>query len=68
MTVECLACNDDVYVGRNPKIGSYVTCNGCDAEFQIVDLDPVMIEWPDYDDYTDEEEGYYDDINDEYDN
>ena len=65
--VECLACDDDIYVGSNPKIGGYVTCNSCDAEFQITDLKPTMIDWPDEDDYVDEEEGYYDDINDEFD-
>lgn len=67
MRVKCLACEDDIYVGNNPKIGGYVICHGCDAAFQITDLDPVMIDWPDDGDYFDEEEGYYDDINDEYD-
>ena len=65
--VDCLACGDDVYVGRDPKIGSYIYCNNCDAEFQIIDLDPVLIDWPEDDDYFDDEEGYYDDLNDEYD-
>ena len=64
-TVECLACDEDVYVGHNPKIGNYVICNSCDSEFQIIDLKPVMIDWPDDDDFVDEEEAYYDDIYDE---
>jgi hypothetical protein len=67
LTAECLACGDDVYMGRDPKIGSYVICHGCDAEFQIIDLKPIMIDWPDDDDYYDEEEGYYDDIDDDND-
>ena len=67
VTVECLVCNDDVYVGQNPKVGSYVTCNGCDAEFQIVDLEPVLIDWPEFDDYVDDEEGYYNDIDEDND-
>ncbi len=67
LMVECLACEDDVYIGSNPKIGSYVICNSCDAEFQIIDLDPVLIDWPEYDDYTDDDEGYYDDVYDELD-
>ena len=66
-TVDCLACNDDVYIGSSPKIGNYVICNSCDAEFVIIDLEPVLIDWPDFDDYNDDDEGYYDDINDEYD-
>jgi hypothetical protein len=67
VTVECLACKDDVYVGQNPKIGNYVFCHSCDAEFQIIDLEPVMIDWPDYNGFSDEDEGYYDDTYDEYD-
>ncbi len=63
--VECLACSDDVYVDRNLKIGSYVICSGCDAAFQIIDLDPVLIDWPDLDDYVDDDESYYDEIQDE---
>ena len=65
--VECLACEDDVYIDRNPKIGSYVICSNCDAAFQIIGIEPILIDWPDDDDYFDEEEGYYDDINDEND-
>ena len=67
LSAECLACGDDIYIGRTQKIGSYVICNHCDAEFQVIDLEPVLIDWPDGDDYYDEEEGYYDDIHDEYD-
>ena len=73
-TVECLACDEDVYVGRNPKVGHFVTCHNCDATFQIIDIDPVLIDWPydeddaeyeDYEDYNDDDEGYYDeDFND----
>ncbi|MFN2236380.1 MAG: hypothetical protein ACK2U1_19290 [Anaerolineales bacterium] len=67
-TVECLACDEEVYVGKNPKIGNFVTCHHCDATFQIIDIEPVLIDWPydeddefeDYEDYSDDDEGYYD--------
>ena len=64
-TVECLACEEDVYVGLNPRIGNYIICSSCDSEFQIIDLKPVMIDWPYEDDYEDEEEAYYDDLYDD---
>ena len=67
LTVECLACDEDIFIGPKPKIGKYVICNSCDAEFQIIDLEPVLIDWPIDDDYFDDDEGYYDDIDDEYD-
>ena len=65
VTVTCLVCKDEIYVGQQPKIGSYVICNGCHAEFQISDLEPLLIDWPVFDGYSDEEEGYYDDVYDE---
>ena len=65
--IECLACEEGVYVGRDPKIGDYIYCHNCDAEFQITDLDPILIDWPDEEDYFDQEEGYYDEIHDEND-
>ena len=67
MIVGCLACEDEIFVGRDSKIGSYIYCNTCDAEFQIIDIKPVLIDWPDDDDYYDGKEGYYDDINEEND-
>ena len=72
-TVECLVCEEHVYVGRNPKIGSLVTCHNCDANFQVIDIEPVLIDWPfdeDEDDEFDEHEDYDDDesyYDDEYD-
>lgn len=71
VTVECLSCSEDIYVGRNPKVGSFVTCDNCDVEFEIIDLEPVMVDWPYFEDalvdtygYYGDEEGRYDDIND----
>jgi hypothetical protein len=37
-----------------------VTCSRCDAELEVVWLDPVELDWPFIDDYDDEED-YYDD-------
>ena len=52
MTVECLSCGEDIYIGRTPKIGNYITCdNGsCQIEiidFEPIDLEPVMVDQPD---------------------
>ena len=72
-TVECLACDEDVYVGRNPKVGNFVTCHNCYETFQIIDVEPVLIDWPydeddfDDDEYTDDDEGYFDEDDDDYD-
>lgn len=55
--IECLYCNEDIYLGGNPKIGNIVECKNCESLFEIVDLEPVMIDWPFYaDDYPDDED------------
>lgn len=50
MIVECLSCGEGIYVGRNPKVGSFITCHSCDALLEIIDIEPIMIDWPYYDD------------------
>ena len=58
-TVVCHSCGEDIYVGQHPKIGNFVTCRKCCSQFEIIDLDPVLVDWPYYDDeesYGDEED------------
>ena len=47
--VECLYCGEDIQIYTNPKSGSFVTCNKCSSQFEIIDIEPVMIDWPYYD-------------------
>lgn len=63
MIVECLSCGEDVYIGHNPKVGSFITCKSCDSLLEIVDLDPIMIDWP----YYDDDESSFDSMEDESD-
>lgn len=65
-TIECLSCSKDINIDRNPKIGDFVYCNRCDSRFEIIDLDPVMVDWPYYDDDYGDDEGRYDDVDDEF--
>ena len=59
--VECLNCNEDIYVGNNPRVGNFITCKRCDSVFEIIELDPVMVDWPYSDDDDDNDEDLYDD-------
>jgi lysine biosynthesis protein LysW len=55
--VNCLSCDDEIRITRPPKIGTLVTCAECGAaEFEIVWLDPLELDWPFIDDDWDEEE------------
>ena len=47
--VECLFCGENIYVSQNFRIGSFVACRHCDSQFEITDLVPPMIDWPEYD-------------------
>ena len=60
MVVECLMCYGNIDVGVNPKISKFITCKNCEMVFEIINLNPIMIDWPYYDDdiYDDEEEYY----------
>ena len=61
--VECLDCGEAIYIRRNPTIGNIVTCDSCDSQFEIVELEPIMIDWP-YDYEYDDDENIYDEDDD----
>lgn len=67
---KCLSCGTQVPVMANDKVGMLVYCPECDAELEIIKLNPVKFDWPleDIDIDDDEEYSYhsmYDD--DDYD-
>jgi lysine biosynthesis protein LysW len=41
----CPSCGDDVRVPGNPKIGQKVSCPYCDAALEVIELDPVELDW-----------------------
>jgi lysine biosynthesis protein LysW len=60
---ECIACGSDIKFSVEPKMGLIVTC---DAELEIVWLDPLELDWPfDEDDYEEEDDYYDDDYDDD---
>ena len=50
VAVECLSCDGDIHVRSNPKIGQTITCDNCDESFVIIDVNPLMVDWPNFDD------------------
>ncbi|MGW8144619.1 MAG: hypothetical protein ACWGN2_09510 [Anaerolineales bacterium] len=63
--VKCLICNEMIDLGINYKVGKFVTCKNCESVYEIINIDPVMIDWPYYDDG---DEDFYDDFdNEQYD-
>lgn len=65
---ECISCGSEIKFSNQPKMGQTVTCPECDAELEVVWLDPVELDWPFDDDEYDEDDDYdFDDEDDEYD-
>jgi hypothetical protein len=55
-TIDCLLCSQEIYIGSNPKIGNFISCDNCDSQFEIIDLEPVLIDWFYFDEFFEEEE------------
>ncbi|NJN84388.1 MAG: hypothetical protein HC802_20320 [Caldilineaceae bacterium] len=43
--VVCLDCQRSIQLMGNPEEGDAVTCPNCQAEFELVSLEPPTIEW-----------------------
>jgi lysine biosynthesis protein LysW len=63
--VFCPECNRPVDL-KDPKLGLLVTCQSCETELEVINLDPLALDWvyygaedwetndiEDYDDYED---------------
>lgn len=47
--VKCLVCKQMIDLGINYKVGKFITCKNCESVYEIINIDPVMIDWPYYD-------------------
>lgn len=41
----CPSCGDDIKLPSHLKIGQKVTCPSCDADLEVIDLNPVELDW-----------------------
>ena len=53
-TVFCLDCDRKLTLTQDNVVGDIIICDSCEAEFQIVSIEPPEIAWL-YDDYEDED-------------
>ena len=53
----CPDCDEQVLVSGVPKIGQIVYCSSCDARLEVVEIDPLELDWAldDDDDYPDDD-------------
>lgn len=68
----CVECDEEITIGRRPRLGMKVICGYCGAHLEVVSLDPLELDWADEDDEDewdstdgfDDEPDLYDDVDD----
>jgi lysine biosynthesis protein LysW len=43
----CPDCGRRIYLSRKPWKGQPITCDYCDADLEVVDLNPPRVDWAD---------------------
>lgn len=52
----CPDCGEDITLRGTIRVGKQVTCPHCEAELEIIEADPVELDWTYDDDDWDEQE------------
>ena len=56
----CPGCDEEIYVAR-PRKGAQLTCNACNADLEVVETNPVELDWVYEDDDEWDDDDYEDD-------
>lgn len=43
----CPDCSARIYLGRKPWLGQPTTCDYCDSDLEVVQLNPPLLDWTD---------------------
>ena len=43
----CLNCGSRIHLGRRPWIGQSAFCDRCGADLEVIETNPLEIEWSD---------------------
>jgi lysine biosynthesis protein LysW len=43
----CPDCAGRLYVGKRPWVGQPVSCDHCDADLEVVQVNPLVVDWTD---------------------
>ena len=55
-TAFCLDCGYSVSLGSQPMEGQMITCPNCDASLEVINLDPLELDWAFLEPAVDKEE------------
>ena len=56
LSARCPACQTTIRFEANPELGSFIICEECEAELEVVQLRPLKLSWVDEDEYDDLED------------
>lgn len=57
----CPSCGEWVKLPDHPKIGQKITCLQCEADLEVIEVNPVELDWAFMEDELDDEEDWDDD-------
>ena len=55
---ECISCGHQIPIQGSTPMGTKITCPECQAELELVWLEPIELDWP-FEDFDDDDEDYY---------
>ncbi len=59
INAECPSCEESITFHKPPRLGQILRCQFCESELEVIDLDPVTLDWP-YEEEDFEFDGEYD--------
>lgn len=59
-TAICPACDRNIKVPNRPRIGQKLVCPHCDTDLEVIEVDPLELDWAyeDLDDFDEDDENY----------
>ena len=45
ITVSCIDCNRPIKLDFRPSVGDVITCSSCGVELEVIDVEPVELDW-----------------------
>ena len=61
-TAYCLSCDSKIAIGSKARIGQFVYCEFCGADFEIIELNPIELDYT----FVDDDLDYEDDDDDSW--
>jgi alpha-aminoadipate/glutamate carrier protein LysW len=55
----CPECDEDIRIPGKPRLGQRVSCQHCGAQLELVELDPLELDWVYEDDDEDEDDDLF---------